>query len=40
MCDRYICYSAASKAALPCKKKQWSEEPVTAAFNELVKETL
>ena len=39
-CDRYICCIAASKAAPLCKRKQWSEEPVIAAFNELRKETL
>ena len=39
-CDRYIYYPAASKAAPPCKRKQWSEEPVIATFNELRKETL
>ena len=39
-CDRYICCPAASKAAPPCKRKQWSKKPLTAALNELRKETL
>ena len=38
--DIAIYCPAASKAAPPCKRKQWNEEPVTAAFNKCRKETL